>query len=164
MPIVTGHDARARITFAGAGAMTMHAVRYSVMWRVDALDETSFINANFGQYNFGVMDFEISMDLLYDTLSDPFAVTGLGGIDTAQNVFALALQPGTFIGVTLDVTEANATRVWTFPVVMVTDVRMDDAVRDLVRYSVTGRGSHDAADVGGPAATPVGVTATSPVA
>lgn len=137
MPVLTGYDSRVRFAFSGS-TVTMHANRWSVSWRVDALESTTFVNANFGQYVSGVMEFDISVDCIYDTLSDPFFS---GGLSTTQNVLAAGLQPGCGVGLTIDVTEGNATRNWSFPNAYVASVHVDDSVRDLVRYSVSLKGS-----------------------
>lgn len=147
MPILTGHGGFVRFVHT-AGTTVMHAIRFTVDMRVDALDETTFVNANWGQHVNGVQDYEISVDCLFDTTSDLFPV---GGLSAAQNVFiAAALQPGCNMGIFAELDEGNAVRRWSFPETIILDVRIDDSVRDLLRFSVSARASLESSS-GGPA-------------
>lgn len=111
------------------GATTMHATRFTVAWKVDEFDVTTFANYGGGQYASGISDWDLSFDAFYDTSDNPFsnAVNIVPGAQLAVRVQFnrnLGNNPG-----------------WYFPNVLFLTVNNDSSVRDVIRYSVTAKAS-----------------------
>lgn len=122
MAVVQGH--RGNVRFNGT---SLHIYRWSVDWRTDVFDVTNFLYFGCGAYLPGLYDADVSVDACYDVADDPFNL-----------VF---IQPGEVMAVTLeyDVGLSVTPAKWTFPTVLIGSSRVDTSVRDVVRYSITGR-------------------------
>lgn len=119
----SGHTAIVRVNGAN-----LEAHRYSVDWKIQDFDVTSFTNVNFGEYTSGLADVDISFDAFYDSTDNPFGAP-------------ISLIPGTIVSIviTLDTSGVHSTGTWNFPKTLLTSVRQESGVRDTVHYSVTGK-------------------------
>lgn len=125
MGAVAGYLARVRIN-----STNLRASRWSVAWKVDEFDTTTFENFGMGQYTPGLLDFDISFDAFYDPLDNPFQP-------------ALSLQPGLYASLQIiyDKTGLLSTGTWVFPNVLLCTVNNDTSPRDVIRFSVTAKAS-----------------------
>jgi len=119
MPAISGHHARVAIN-----ATNWRASRWSVDWKVDDFDTTTFENFNVGVYTPGIYDYTISLDAFWDTIQNPFSAP-------------LSMGPGQSVSITIQYDKAS----WTFPNVLIVDCRNETSVRDVVRLSLTGKAS-----------------------
>lgn len=106
----------------------LHAYHWTIDAKVDDFDVTTFENFGVGQYEAGIADFDISFDAYYDPVDNPFNGP-------------LNLTPGFFAAITIRYNKAGATQSWTFPNVLITSVHNETGVRDVIRYTVTGKAS-----------------------
>ncbi len=114
--------------------LSMQATRWTVEWRVDAIDTSCLRNHGWGIYTPGVTDFDVSVDCIFDTTDDPFTSGG-----------SLSLGAGSTFRAKLSLSEAHASLFFDFPRVLLMDVRVDDSIRDVIRYSLRGRANHTVA-------------------
>lgn len=123
MPAISGHHARVII-----GNTNWRASRWSVDWKVDDFDTTTFENFDVGIYTPGISDFTLSLDAFWDTSENPFAAP-------------LSLIPGETVYVTIQFDkDATLTAAeYQFPNVLVVDFRTEGSVRDVLRCSLTGK-------------------------
>jgi hypothetical protein len=129
MAILTGYLGFVRFNNQGTGLSSFHATHWTVDWRVDPIDTSTFINSGVGTYTPGVFDYDITVDFIYDTLDNAFAVK-------------TNFTPGFDVETELFLIEGNVTQRFYFPKVMISNMRIDDSIRDVVRYSMTGRANH----------------------
>ncbi len=129
--IRAGFGGFVEMALINASLVSMQATRWTVEWRVDAIDTSCLRNHGWGIYTPGVTDFDISVDCIYDTTDNPFASSGVLGIG-----------PATTFRTFLALNEALANEGFNFPRVLLMDVRIDDSIRDVIRYSLRGRANH----------------------
>lgn len=134
MAILSGYAGFVEMAVVGSSLVSLQVTRWTVDWRVDAIDTSCLRNHGWGIYTPGVTDFDVSLDAIYDTTDDPFVPAG-----------SLSISPGSTFRAKLSLVEANATLVFDFPRVLVMEVRIDDSIRDVLRYSVRGRANHTVA-------------------
>lgn len=124
MPGLSGHHARILVNDNN----NYRATRWSVDWKVEDFDTTTFENFDVGIYTPGLNDFTVSFDAFWDTADNPFNAP-------------LSIVPGETIRLriqfdkSLDLTPAA----WEFQRVLVVDCRSEGAVRDVVRLSFLGK-------------------------
>jgi hypothetical protein len=128
MSILAGYQGFVTLT-VNTTPINLHATRWTVDSRVDAIDVSTFINNDYGIYIDGVGDYDVSIDLIYDSNQDPWRVAPL-------------LTPGVTASAVLFLVEAHANLRYTIPHLLFTEVRMEDAVRDVVRWSVRARANN----------------------
>jgi hypothetical protein len=125
MPAIQGYLGLIR-----SNQLNLTASRWSIDWRLDVFDATNFdIDIPFGHYVTGLADADVSAECFYETADDPFSDGGR------------ALVAGTQVDMrlTLDVTGLGTNLMMHLPTVLLTSVRTDTPVRDVIRVSVTGR-------------------------
>lgn len=135
MACISGHRGRVLVR-----NVALRCTRWSVTWRVDVLDVSNFENFDWGRYTDGVLDFDVSCDAIWDTADDPFAV--------------VQVRPGNTVS--MDLLLDRGGNEFHFESVLLSSVRNDQSVRDVVRYSFEGKVTvYSAAD------QPVTFTSTS---
>jgi hypothetical protein len=128
MAIIAGYLGFVEIADRNNILRSFHATRWSVDWRVDAIDTSSFMNFGWATYDPGVVDYDISIDFIYDPVDNP------GGRPI--------LTPGTSVRAVLWTVEGLAVERFFFPRMIIGDVRLDDSIRDVLRFSITGKANH----------------------
>lgn len=138
MPAVSGHQSRITIN----GQFVYRAYRWSVDWKCDDYDTTTFENMDMGTYTPGIYDYTITFDGFWDTTISPFA-----------DEFALRpgrdLRTNTTVSVRIQYAKGNQTVAqFMFPTVLIVDARAEAAVRDAHRLSFTGKATGYDANTG----------------
>lgn len=137
MSAISGWGGRVRI--GGAGGRSLPVGRWNVVERLDPVEVTTMEHGGRGGYVAGVTDWEVTFDCFWDT--------ALGGIllNTSAVVPGEATNAGkddansstNYLQVELFL-DKNVGTVWSFGTVLVTNLSMDDEVRGVVRYTVSG--------------------------
>lgn len=123
MPSVQGWRGQVR-----ANELLLTTYRWSFDYRADIFDATNFNYFGGGQYASGLKDADVSLDCFYETSDDPF------------NPAARNIRPGQVIEAYLDLDATlEQTNERIIVDVLVVNVRMDVAVRDITRYSIMGK-------------------------
>ncbi len=156
MSAISGWTGRVNVS-----GTAMPVTRWTVNNRADAIDVTTMEHAGLYGGASGVEEYDISFDCIYDTTLNPFLAVpnlnpGVSGGSTATAPVFLT------VGLVLD--RANsATRSFSFPRVLLTDVQMDNEVRGVVRYSCQGKSTLGVTFVAGGAPT-LGTLPVAPTA
>ncbi len=130
MPSVAGFRNRVRVN-----AAVLRANHWTVSWKVDDFEVSTFGNKGACVYVPGMTDYTISVDGFWDTTDNPFSRS-------------MDLTPGVYpsLSIELDKNRATTTSVWNFLVVLITEVRMDSSARDVIRLNFTAKSSASVID------------------
>ena len=135
MAAISGWGGRVRI--GGAAGRSLPVGRWSATERMDPVEATTMEGVGQGTYAAGVTDWDVSFDCFWDTTietilsNEPSVIPGTSAKDY--------LNASTKVVLELFLDRASATRKWIFQDgVLITNVTMDDEVRGVVRYTVTG--------------------------
>lgn len=121
MAILHGYYGEIRV-----GAVKFHATRWVANIRSNQVDVTNFVFNGSAAYAASLREGELTFDCIYDTLEDPFG--------------ALGLRVNAMASVTLKLDNSGVTAAqWYFPRVVFTSVRHTHMIRDVSRYTITGR-------------------------
>lgn len=128
-------------TFGENNATTLlRAHRWSVDWKIDDFDTTSFINWGVGQYTGGLTDFDLAFDCFWYQADNPHsALTNhiIPGITVSIRIrYAPAMslaQPNNNVAANTDVPG------YFFNRCLVTNCHTETSVRDTIRYNFTAR-------------------------
>lgn len=118
--------------FAGFGGRVfvngtvLRAYHWSVDWRAEEFDITCFENFGVGSYLPGIQDVDLSFDAYYDSTDNPFGPP-------------IALQAGAYDNIVIRFVKTLATYTWTFPNVLCVSCHNETGVRDVIRYTYTGK-------------------------
>lgn len=121
MAILAGFGGR--ITVNGT---VLRAHHWSVDWKVEDFDITTFENFGVGSYLPGLIDADVTFDAYYDTVDNPFSAP-------------IAIAPGTYDALVITYIKGNAAITWTLPNVLCVTVHSETGVRDVIRYTYTGK-------------------------
>lgn len=125
----------------------LRAHRWSVDWKIDDFDTTSFINWGLGQYTGGVTDFDLAFDCFWFQSDNPHSVLTnhiIPGITVSIRIrYAPAMSlaaPNANVAATNDVPGYYFNRC------LITNCHTETSVRDTIRYNFSARVSVETAD------------------
>ena len=109
------------------GATVYRATRWSLNLRANPVDVTNFIYYDSAAYATTLKEGDVSMDCIYDTADNPFAVGAIS-------------RPGTTgtMRLTLDTTGLDAAGFWEF-LVRIVNMRQSHTVRDVSKFTVSAK-------------------------
>lgn len=129
MPWISGQSGKVIVgAVLGVGGISLSATNWSIDWRCDVVDVSNFNGMGWGGFIDGVPEFDVRVDAIYETSENPF---GLG----------VPLIPGNSVSLILHMDPTIAGAYYRMDDVVVIDVTMENAVRDTVRYSISGKSS-----------------------
>lgn len=111
----------------GNPATVLLGTKWSITFKTDELDITTFETLGFGDWTNGLIDADISFDAFWDSANDPHASPP-------------GLMPGRFqyIRINVDVAQGGLGS-YVFTRALVCTVNVDAEVRGLVKFSVTAK-------------------------
>ena len=121
MPVFAGFGGRIKV-----GAANLRAHHWSVDWKSEAFDVTTLENFGNSGYLPGLYDADVTFDAFYDSNDNPF-------------VNPPSLTPGSYVNITIFYVKNNLNLAWILTYVLCTSIHSETGVRDVVRYSFTGK-------------------------
>lgn len=117
--------------------IVMPAGRWTVNWRGENVDVSTFEHGLLKEYMLTAYDIEVTLDCFWDLGVNTFDANGpnlLPGGTTVSQIFTDS------VGVELLYCRTDGiNRLFDFPEVLIESVSVDDEVRGVIRYSVVGR-------------------------
>lgn len=110
------------------GGSIFRVQRWAVDWKTDNFDVTTTENNGYYNYLTGIKDADIDFDAYWDTTDNPFSAGLNIGAGTTGFNLTVRLQK-----------TVPGSENWIFPQVLITDVRNEGSVRDVIRYSFHAR-------------------------
>ena len=118
------------------GATVLPVTRWNVSWKADAIDVTTMatgtgavlgnLSSPVSAWEVGITDMDCSFDAVWDMTMDPIGSS------------PPALRAGNLIRASFFLSQANNIA-YTFTRVRITEVNIDDEIRGVVKYTVSGK-------------------------
>lgn len=126
MPAFSGKQARVSVN-----GINLPANKWTVNLKTDELDVTTFENGGFANFTYGVHEADVSFEAFWTTLVNP--TSNPPKIQIGADVPCIIyLDSGL-------VSTANTSFTFNFPHLLITSLSVDTSVRDVVKYSVSGK-------------------------